>query len=112
MDELQRAVLATISQHRGPQSRIARAELSQAVKASDRRVRKAIEFLRSNDERGCFIVADFPSGGQPGYFMARTAQEALEYMRPDFQRVDTMRSRLNAQKQLLSANLSPQMELL
>ena len=101
MDELQQAVLEVLSAHRGPNVRISRAELSRIVNAGDRRVRKAIELLRSTHPQGCFIVADFPSGGQPGYFLARSPGEALEYMRPDWTRIESTRERLQAQEKLL-----------
>ena len=106
MDELQQAVLRVLAEHRGPGNRISRPDLVERVsqmlgRVSDRSVRRAIEWLRANDPRGAYIVASYPSGGLAGYFMGRTPEEVLEYLRPDWHRISQTTERLNAQEKLL-----------
>lgn len=115
IDEPARTILHILASHIGPKHAITRGELLTLVNAeldteyaSDRAIRNAIEELRSTHKDGAFICANYPSDGEPGYFLARDEDEAREFMKPDYARANNLLSRLASQERLLNKSKSPQ----
>lgn len=108
--ELSQVVLSILLQHRGPGEKISRAALLGQVNQQtgmtwrdDKPVRDAVNWLRSNDPVGCYIVSSLDGGT----FIARSREEANSYMLPDWSRVNRIRERLQAQDKLLAMNDAP-----
>ena len=109
LDDLPRTVLHVLASHVGADQAITRSGLLHLVNAelgtqygNDRPIRNAVEWLRSNHPHGAFICANYPSEGEPGYFLGRDENEVREFMLPDWKRLRTLEARLNAQERLLS----------
>ena len=111
MDPLAFTVLHILAEHCGPEQRISRRDMLARVNfimrtdlRDDKPIRDAIKDLRANDPQGCYIVSSLDGGT----FLARTREEAEDYMRPDWSRVNRIRERLQAQEKLLAMNEAPQ----
>lgn len=107
--QIRTALLTILSSHRGHENRISRKDLrltlSLAVKVSiaDRHMRRVIEELRTEDQRGAYIVADTEEGG---YFMARDLVELDQFLSSDESRIRKLATRIHRQRQ--RAGLSTQ----
>lgn len=109
-NQLTEVVLDIVLQHRSPENKISRRDMLARVNQrlnitfrDDKPIREAVNWLRANHEQGCYIVSSLDGG----MFVARSREEAKEYMRSDWSRVNKIRQRLMCQDELMKRNEAP-----
>jgi hypothetical protein len=108
LTDLESSILSILANHRGVENRIKRADMLRVVnmalkrRVTDRKMRAAIEQLRSDHLEGAFIC----STTDGGYYRARNTEELNAYLKQDEKRAKMILSRISRQRQRATTALT------